>query len=322
MDVSAHSKHNFQSLLANYGTAFALIVLFLFFSFAATGFLNGENLLNILRQISLLTIISEGFTMCLIVGELDLSFASVANLSGIVTAELLFGTLHPLLAVLLGISIGFAFGIGNGLLVTMLGIPSLIVTLASGVIATGLVYAFTKGVALYGRFPKYFLILGRGTIGSIPLLIIFMLIIVIFALIFIQKTKPGRYMEAVGGNSVAARLAGINVNFYRTLGLTLSGIGAAVTGILLTSRLGSANPEGASGFLMDGFATGLLGMTVFRGGRANVLGTFVGALFIGILNNGMTLLGAPYYMQDIAKGIIIILAVAIASLQALKLSKV
>lgn len=128
-------------------------------------------------------------------------------------------------------------------------------------------------------------------------------------------------MEATGQNPTAAYLAGVSTNLYKVLGMVFSSLGAAFVGILLTSRLGSATPTGGAGFLMDGFATSLLGMTVLGLGRASPFGTFVGALLIGLLNNGLTLLGAPYYIQDITKGSIIILAVAITSSQTKRLEK-
>jgi len=169
--------------------------------------------------------------------------------------------------------------------------------------------------------PKGFLALGRGSVGPIPSLVIIMALVVVFSHILINRTRVGRYMEATGQNPTAAYLAGISVNLYKILGMIFSSLGAAFVGILLTSRLGSATPTGGAGFLMDGFATSLLGMTVLGLGRASPFGTFIGALLIGLLNNGMTLLGAPYYIQDITKGSIIILAVAITSSQSRKLGK-
>jgi len=312
-------RSSISSNIIKYGTIIALFLIFLTFSIIIPGFANKTNLLNILKQIALLTIISEGFTMCLIVGELDLSFANVASLSSVVVAGLILKGVNPAFSILLALCVGAIFGIVNGLLITKVGILSLITTLATGIIAGGMVYFYTKGVSFYGEMPQSFLNLARGSFLGIPSLVIFMFIIVIFAHIFINRTVPGRHMEATGGNRLAARLSGINTDLYKILGMTFSSLGAALTGILLTARLGSANPEGASGFLMDGFATALLGMTVLTVGKPSPIGTFVGALLIGILNNGMTLLGSPYYVQDITKGVIIILAVTITSFQAKRL---
>ena len=315
-------RMKFRTFLSQYGTIMALVVLAIAFVVLIPGFSEPQNLLNILYQIALLAIISEGFTMCLIVGELDLAFPNVASLSGALVAGLIFGGMHPFGAVTAALATGVLFGVAAGILVTKVGIPSLITTLASGIIAGGMVYLYTKGVSFYGQMPEGFLALGRGQIGSFPTLIAIMLIVVAISQLLISTTRIGRYMQATGANPVASRLAGINTDGYKILAFALSGLAAAFTGILLTAKLGSANPEGASGYMMDTFASALLGMTVLSMGRANPFGTFVGALMIGVVNNGMTLAGSPYYMQDITKGIIIILSVALTSLQNKKLSGV
>lgn len=316
----AARKETIQSILSRYGTILALLVLILVFLLFIPGFAGMQNILNIFYQIALLAVISEGFTMCLVVNELDLSFPSVASLTGALVAGLIFGGMHPLPAVLICLGVGIVFGAGAGLLVTKIGIPSLITTLATGIIAGGMVYMYTKGVSFYGKMPAGFLALGRGFIGPIPVLIAIMLAVVAAAQIFISRTRAGKYMQATGANPIASRLAGINTDFYKILALTMSGAGAALTGILLTAKLGSANPEGAAGFMMDAFAAALLGMTVLSIGRANPFGTFIGALMIGVINNGMTLAGAPYYQQDITKGIIIIVSVAMTSIQSKRLA--
>lgn len=309
------------SFISKYGTILALCAIFVAFCFFIPGFANRSNLINVLRQISLLFVISTGFTMCLVVGELDLSFANVASLSSVVVAKLVVGGMHYLLAIFATLGLGAGIGIFNGLLVTMIGIPSLITTLAMSIVTSGVTYMYTKGVSVYGRMPAGFLILGRGMLGPIPMLVIIMFVTLLVAQVFLSKTKFGRHMQAVGGNRIASMLAGIRVNAYRVLGMMISSFAASFAGILLTSRLGAANPEGAAGFLMEGFATALLGQTVLNVGRASPIGTFVGALLIGVLNNGLTLLGAPYYVHDIAKGVIIILSVLVTSIQALRLER-
>jgi len=313
--IEEQIKVEFQSFLIKWGTLFALILIIFFFSFTVRGFLDMANILNILRQISLLTIISEGFTMCLLIGEIDLSFAQVASLASVLSADLILKNWNPILVFSLVLLVGTIIGIVNGILITKIGIPALITTLATGMIIGGMIYMYTKGVSIYGNMPTYFLNIGRGNIGPFPILVLIMIFFVVFFQIVVTKTKYGKYMKATGENPTAAWLAGIDIENYKRLGFIFSSLNAAVTGVLLTARLGAASPEGASGFLMDGFATTLLGLTVFGVGKPNPIGTFIGALIIGTLNNGMTLLGAPYYIQDITKGIIIILSVTATSLQ-------
>jgi len=302
-----------------YGTILAFLMLFVVFAIGVPGFIDPANLLNILTQIALLTIIALGFTMVLIVGELDLSFANVASLASVIVAGLMIHGVPALIAVLACLALGAAFGLANGLLVTRVGIQSLIVTLATGIIANGLIYMYTKGVSFYSDMPAGFLVMGRGKIGPLPVLVLIMFAVLFVAHIMVKNTVAGARLQATGGNVAASHLAGVNTRFYKVLGLVMGGVAAALTGVLLTSRLGAANPEGAGGFLMEGFAIVLLGQTAFSVGRASPLGTFVGALIIGTLNNGLTLLGAEYFMQDIVKGLIIILAVVISSLQTKRL---
>jgi len=310
---------NLNRILTRYGTVLALCVLFLIFSVSVNGFFNFNNLTNVLTQIALLMIIAQGFTMVLIAGELDLSFANLASLSSVVVAGLIIKGIHPLIAISICLAGGILFGLINGTIITKLGVPSLITTLATGIIASGITYMYTKGVSFYSDFPKSFLFLGRGKIGPIPVLVLIMFAILAICHIFVNRTVVGSNLKATGGNPSAAYIAGINTKLYKMLGLILCSTGAALTGILLTSRLGAANPEGAAGFLMEGFAIVLLGLTVSTNASASPIGTFVGALIIGILNNGLTLLGAAYFVQDILKGLIIILAVVISSIQTKKL---
>jgi len=319
--IEREARFEFQNFFIRYGTIFALFLITVFFSLTAKGFVEIANILNILRQISLLTIISEGFTMCLLIGEIDLSFAQIASLASVISADLMLKGWNPLISVLLSLSVGPLIGLGNGVLVTKVGIPALITTLSTGMITGGTVYMYTKGISLYGNMPISFLNIGRGNIGPLPILVLIMLLFVSLFQIVVNKTKFGKYMRATGENPTAAWLAGINIESYKRLGFILSGLGAAITGVLLTARLGAASPEGASGFLMDGFATALLGQTVFGIGKPTPFGTFIGALIVGTLNNGMTLLGAPYYIQDITKGIIIILSVSATSLQKKKIER-
>jgi ribose transport system permease protein len=307
-----------RAFLQKYGTTLALAAIFLIFAVAADRFLNPSNLINVLKQISYLTIIALGFALALMTAELDLSFANIGSLCSVITAALLHGG-HPIaLAILCGLSVGVLFGLLNGLLVTKLKIPSLIATLATATIANGVAFMLTKGVAYVGKLADGFLFLGRGTFVGVPMLVIWMGLAVVLAQFFVKQTRTGMHMVCTGESEDAARLAGIRVRTMKTLGLTLSGLAAGTTGILLTSSLSSASPTIAGDFLMSGIAAVLLGMTTIEPGKANVLGTVIGALIIGMLSNGLTLVGAEYYIQDIILGVIIIASVSISASQMMR----
>lgn len=312
---------NITKFITKYGTMITLGLIIIGFSIFIDGFVEAKNLTNILKQIALLTVIGEGFTMVLIVNEMDLSFANVACLSGIISGGLILSGKPTIVAVAIPLLIGLGFGLFGGILVTKVGISSLITTLAMSILATGMNYWYTGGISLYGTMPTSFLMLGRGYFLGVPSLIVIMVLSVALNMVFVGKTKAGIYLQATGANKEAANLTGINTDHYKILAMVLCSMAAAFTGVLLTSKLGAANPEAASGYMMDTFAACLLGTTVLHMGLASPIGTFIGALMIGVLNNGMTLAGAQYYMQDIIKGLIIIASVAIVSSQAKKISR-
>jgi len=300
-------------LLARFGTPLAGLALFLVFALASDNFFTLANQLTILRQVSFLLILAVGFTFALIAAELDLSFGSVASLAGVVTGGLVhFG--YPIVpAILAGLVTATAFGLVNGLLVTVAKIPSLIATLATGSIATGLAFAATNGVAWVGRWDPSFVWLGRGRLLGLPVLIVWSLLTVALAWFVVGQTRFGVWLTATGEADEAARLAGVAVRRMKVWALTLSGLCAGVAAVLLTAALSSAAPTSADDFLMSGIAAVLLGMTMFTPGKANVPGTAVGALMITVLSNGLVLLGAPYFVQDIALGVIILLSVALSA---------
>lgn len=308
-------KISLKRFLQTYGTVLALVVLFSIFALSVDTFLRLPNLLNVLKQISYLTIIASGFTVALITAELDLSFANVCSLCSVTTAALLHSHYAIPVAITCGLGFGLLFGGLNGLCVTRLKIPSLITTLATATIANGLAFMLTGGVAYVGKLPEPFLFLGRGHIFGISTLILWMIVIMSGLQFFIKQTRLGMHMVCTGEAEEAARLTGISIHTMKTLGLILSGFTAGITGILLTASLSSASATIAGDFLMRGIAAVLLGMTTFEPGKPNILGTFVGALIIGILTNGLTLLGATYYIQDIILGLIILTSVSISSTQ-------
>lgn len=311
--AAAESKSVPSDFIQRYSTLGVLILMFLGFSLFVDRFLTPFNLTNILQQIAILTIVGSGLTFGFAAREIDLSVGYTVGLSGILVPLLL--TMGYPLAVALGAGLAAGIGVGlvNGLLVTQIGIPSLIATLAVGSILFGVNFLMTGGRAIYGGLPDAYLMLGQGRIFGIPNLAYFMVIAVAIAWFVMERTVFGRYVYAVGGNKKAAELSGVHITLYRMAALVLVSVFAVIAGALLAARLGSGQPNAGERYLLDGLATVFIGMTMFRPGTATVLGTLCGALFIGVINNGLNLIGMDTYIQNIVKGVIILVAVAIVS---------
>jgi len=302
-----------RALIQVYGTAIAGLAIVIFFVAFAPNFATPANLTNVLKDTSFLAILGLGFTLALVVSELDLSIAEVASLAAVTCGALVHAQYPPLLAVAVALALGLAAGAFNGLGVTLLKIPSLIMTLGTAAVAKGLGYMLTKGVAFVGRWPTEFTGISRGSLLGVPYLVIWMLLAGGAALVLLKWTRTGSHMIATGEAEEAARLAGIATARMKRLGLTLSGGLAAVTAALLAANLSSAAPGMAGDYFLYAIAAVLLGMTMFRPGHPNVLGTVYAALVLKVLGNGLVLLGVAYYWQDIILGLIIIGSVAFSA---------
>ena len=289
-------------------------MIFIAFALASDRFLSVNNISNILIQISVLMIVSSGLTFAVASGEFDLSVGQVASLSGVLVAGLMIWASLPVaLAIPLAVLAGVAIGVVNGLLVTRLRIPSLIATLAMGPIALGLNYAYTNGDSIYASMPREFYFIATGKIlGIVPVPVVIALVIVGIFYVLLNKTRLGRGVVATGANIQAARLSGIAVNRCRLIALALSGLGAAMGGVMLTARLGTGQSGAGDAYLLDSLTAVFLGMTAFKPGRATVQGTLVGVVIIGMLDNGLNLLGAPFYLQNEVRGLVMIAAVSLA----------
>ena len=299
--------------VTRYGTIVALLVLVVVFSLASDKFLTSRNVITIMRQSAVLMVISAGITIAVAAGEFDLSLGQVASMSMIILMGLIIreemGTFIAIVAVL---ALGSLFGLLNGLLVTRARVPSLICTIGTGAIAVGVNYAYAKGDSIYGRAPEAFTFIGQGFIGPIPFSVIFSLVILLGLYFFLNHTKMGRYIIATGGNPTAARLSGVKIGVYRMTAMFISALCAAMGGIVLASYLGAGQPTGADPYTMNCLTVVFLGMTTIKPGQANMLGTLVGVVFMGVLNNGLNLVGAPFYAQNIIRGAVLIAAVILA----------
>jgi ribose transport system permease protein len=302
-----------KEYVQRYSTVVVLVLMFLFFSLFVDRFMTPVNLLNIAQQISILTIVGAGLTFGFAAREMDLSVGFTVGFAGILVPLVMVNGYGLGTALVVGLGAGLLVGSINAALVTLVGVPSLIATLAMGSILSGTNFLMTNGRAIYGGLPDTYLWLGQGRVFGLPVLAFFMLLAVLVAWFILERTIFGRYIYAVGGNQKAAELSGVKVHFYRAASLVVCSLFAVIAGTLLSARLGSGQPNVGSDYLLDGLATVFIGMTMLRPGTATVLGTFLGAIFIGMINNGLNLIGMDTYVQNIVKGVIILLAVAIVS---------
>jgi ribose transport system permease protein len=300
-------------IFARYGTIIGLIAMIVAFSILSPrAFPTLNNFTNVLNQASLAMIIAGGLTLAVTVGELDLSIGFAASLHGILITGFIVHDGMPIpLAILLVVALGALIGVINGFIVTKMKVNSVIATLGVGTIITGCAFAYSAGVPIVEAFLQ--LSLGRWLFG-IPNNIVIMAIVLGGLWVLVERTSIGQQIQAVGGNAAAARLAGINVDRIKTLGFIISGMCAALTGILLASRLGSGTTSAADSYLLTAFAAVFLGSATLRDGEFHILGTLVGALIIAFGFNGLNIFGAPTYSQYVLQGAILIVAVGLSSL--------
>ena len=319
--LAINNKSSIVEFLRKYGTVVGAILVFAVFSVAAENFLTTSNLLMLLRQMSMLTIIALGFTFVMAAGGFDMSVGSATGLINIIFTITLINTNNFWLALFASLVCGALIGLVNGTLVAYIGLPDFIATFAFGSIIYGIKMLITKGNPIFfpQTIPKISLFIGQGYAGPIPFPVIIMLVFVVLAVFVLNKTTLGRRVYAIGGNQVASLYAGINVKKYRLLTFIISSVSVAIAAVILTSRLGSAQPLAGEEFLMDAIAVTFLSTTMFGDGEPTGSGTFVGALIISMLNNGLTMLNVPYYFQYITKGLVVILAVVISVILGRKL---
>ena len=314
--------------LYKHGTLLAILAVIAYFSITIEQFLTYENFSDILRSISIVTLIAIGITFSLIVDGFDLSVGSTVSLATIASAAaLVLYRQETIVALLIPILLGILVGLLNSFLIIKVKLPDLLATLAMMYIINGVQLTYTKGFSIYnnmplsdggiapGQFVPSFLFIGQGELLGIPFSVLIMLFFVIIAHLFLTYTKPGRLFYMTGENREAARLSGIPVNRYRTYAYIISSLFAALAGIVLASRIGTGQVSAGAPLLMDGVAAAFIGFSVFGAGKPNVIGTLFGSILIGVLLNGLTMLNVPYYAQDIIKGIILIGALALSYIQ-------
>ncbi|WP_155890173.1 ABC transporter permease [Peribacillus kribbensis] len=303
-------KFELFDFLYKYGTILTIFILIGIFSAANSSFIQGHNIVNILRSISIVTIIAIGITISLAVNGFDLSVGSVASLSNaIVISMFVWFSQNTLVAIVSALAASIVVGLFNSFLIVKLKIPDMLLTLAAMFIIQGIALTYTKGATISenmvmpdGTFAEGKISPLFTKIGQVPWIIIIMVLAVAAVHIFLTYTKHGRYMYVIGGNLEAAKLSGIPVSKYKIWAYVLSAIFASIGGIVLASRVMTAEINAGSPYLMDSVAAAFIGFSVLGSGKPNAIGTFVGAVLIGILQNGLVMMSVPYYSMDIVKG--------------------
>jgi len=297
------------------GALTGLIILCVFLAIRQPEFLQLQNLMNVLRQVSMIAITAAGMTGVILTGGIDLSVGSVLSLSACGAAlsikrwEWASGP-----GILFGLGIGTLCGIANGGLVTHVPLPPFIATLGTMGIARGLTFVITGGQTVY-QLPEAFRYLGTGMVGRIPFPVILMTFIFAGMHVLLTHTRLGRYIYAIGGNETAARLSGVAVNRGKMIVYMLTGLLAGLSGLIYAARLDAAAPEAGDGFELDVIAAVVIGGTSLSGGEGRVLGSLVGALIMGVVRNGLNLMVVSSNWQRVIIGAIIIIAVTIDVIQ-------
>lgn len=297
-------------ILKKLGPIFAVLALSGALAVLSPDFLTITNLFDVTRQISINAVISFGMTLVILLGGIDLSVGSILAVSSLVIALLLREGEPAAFATLVGVLCGAFMGALNGLLVTKGRVAPFIATLGMMTLLRGVALVLCQGTPVSGFSSRFFSALGGGYLARvIPLPVVWMLVLFAILWFVLDRTVFGRHVYATGGNPEAASLSGVNVDRVQILVYTLSGLTAAVAGVILTSRLGSAQPTAGAGYELDAITAVVLGGTSLAGGRGWIFGTLLGALLIGVLNNGLNLIGISAFYQQVIKGSVILLAV-------------
>lgn len=312
-------RHQLFDFLYKWGMLLTVVALIALFGLASDNFLDPNNIINILRSIAIVTVIAIGVSISLSIGGFDLSVGSTASLANAIVVSLFvwygFGTTG---AIILTLLICTLVGLFNAFLIVVLKIPDMLATLASLFVIQDVAMTYSYGGSITqnmllpsgdmaeGVIPEMF-----SALGQVPVIVLIMLAVTIVVQLYLSLTKHGRRMYAIGGNPEAARLAGIRTVRYRVLAYVLSSLLAALGGILLASRIGSSQVNAGGGYLMDAVAAAYIGFSLAGSGKPNAFGTLIGAVILGVLQNGLVMLSVPYYAMDIIKGLVLAMALAL-----------
>ncbi|MGG3451716.1 ABC transporter permease [Domibacillus aminovorans] len=310
-ETKENSNAKFKHLLSEYGILLALLGMAVALTILSPNFLTSANMLNLFKQVSINAVLAIGMTFVILTKGIDLSVGSILAFSGIITASLVVGNdTNLLLGIVAGLGAGLFLGAVNGIIIAKWKVTPFIATLGMMAIARGLTYIYSEGQPISG-LSDAFLVIGTGGFLGIPISVWVVLVVFIICTLLLYHTKFGRYVYAVGGNENAARTSGLNVDRTLMSVYCISGLLAGLAGVLLTSRISSGLPQSGISYELDAIAAVVIGGTSLMGGRGRLWGTLVGALIIGVLNNGLDLLAVSSYWQQVIKGTIIIIAVLV-----------
>lgn len=297
----------FAEIYRKYGTILIFVGIFILASLLDETFLTTGNLTNVLRQVVVVSLLACGVTFIIILGHIDVSLGSVVALTGTIAASVMSLTQNLGVAIAAGLAAGALTGVINGVVITYFKIPSFIMTLAMTTVARGAILLYTAGVPVtnLGNFS----IIGQGFVGPVPISVLILIAVVILSWILLNRTKFGRHIYAVGGNIKAAQASGIHTDTVLRKAFVFNGVLAAIAGIVLMSRVNSGQPAAGVAYEFDAITAVVVGGTSLMGGTGTIIGTVIGAMIIGVINNILNLMNVSSYWQMIIKGLIIAVAV-------------
>lgn len=305
------TKKTWIDYYKKYGIYIFLAVVFVFFAIMAPNFLSSKNVINILRQVSMFGIVVIGVTFVMIGGGMDLSVGGQMAVVGMAVGYMMVNLqVNMILASLLAVILGCAFGAINGIVAIKLNIAPIIVTLSMMLILQGVAYLITGGYPITGM-PEQFVVIGQGYLGAIPIPVIIFIVFIAFGWIVMNKTYLGRYIYALGGNKEAARLAGIDVEKLTIFVYMFAGFAASIAALIMVGRTNASQPGAGSSYPFDCMTAACLGGISIQGGEGKISGVVVGVIILGILDNGLVLMGVNSNFQSVVKGLILLIAVAI-----------
>lgn len=302
-----------KGFAVNYSTFIVLLFIFIFFAVASPNFLRLDNQINVFRQISINGIIATGMTLVILTGGIDLSVGAVVAFGSVIAAILANENSQVWwISIIVAIGVATFLGFLSGVFISYFKLAPFIMTLAMMTIARGLAFTFSDGKPV-SHVHKAFLVIGKGSFLGIPIPIWIFALVIASSFILTKFVPLGRYIFAIGGNELAAKISGINVRRVKLAVYVIAGFFTGIAAVVLTSRLSAGLPQVAQGYELDAIAAVVIGGTSLKGGKGSMLGTLIGIFIIGFINNGMDLLNIPSYPQQIIKGCVIILAVIIDS---------